>query len=94
MSVTKTAAGLQAVAEEGAVRRKESNASEVSKGKHPQLLISALEAAAMCGVSGRTWRRWESAGRAPAPVRVGGTVRWRVDQIHAWVAAGCPPRTS
>ena len=32
------------------------------------------------------------AGKLPAPVRIGRAVRWRLDELQAWRAAGCPPR--
>jgi excisionase family DNA binding protein len=56
------------------------------------LLVTAKEAAALCSVSERTWRIWHSAGRIPRPVQIGRTVRWRRDEISAWIAAGCTRR--
>ena len=43
-----------------------------------------------CGI--RTVRTWDSAGRLPAPLRIGGRVVWRVDEIRGWLAAGAPCR--
>ncbi len=59
-----------------------------------RLLVPAKEAAAMCGMSSRTWWRKDAAGDVPAPVRVGGssTKRWRVDELGRWCESGCPPR--
>ncbi|NLE38405.1 MAG: hypothetical protein GX621_10310 [Pirellulaceae bacterium] len=34
----------------------------------------------------------DQAGKLPSPVRVGRGLRWRVSEIDAWLAAGCPPR--
>jgi predicted DNA-binding transcriptional regulator AlpA len=57
------------------------------------LLLTARQAAAMCGVSLATWHRMVSAGRCPAPLRLSrGCVRWRAGELAEWVAAGCPPR--
>jgi len=53
-------------------------------------LLSADEAASMCGVGRRTWWRYVSGGKAPGPVRLGGVVRWRRSELAAWIAAGCP----
>jgi predicted DNA-binding transcriptional regulator AlpA len=50
-------------------------------------LLRAREAAAMCAVSVATWHRWHAAGRCPAPVRVGGTVRWLRTELESWTAA-------
>ena len=30
------------------------------------------------------------AGRMPAPVRLASLVRWDLDEIDRWIAAGCP----
>jgi predicted DNA-binding transcriptional regulator AlpA len=29
-------------------------------------------------------------GRMPAPIKIGGAVRWNRAEIESWVAAGCP----
>jgi predicted DNA-binding transcriptional regulator AlpA len=51
------------------------------------LLLRAPEAAAICGISTRTWRMWDTTGRVPAPLRIGRSVFWRLDELRAWVAA-------
>ncbi len=56
------------------------------------LLITARQAAAMCGKSLRTWRTWDAAGWVPRPVRIGRSTLWRADELDAWVIAGCPRR--
>jgi predicted DNA-binding transcriptional regulator AlpA len=56
------------------------------------LLITAKQAAAICGKSLRTWRTWDSAGWIPQPVRIGRSTLWRADELRDWVAAGCPRR--
>jgi predicted DNA-binding transcriptional regulator AlpA len=57
------------------------------------LLLTARQAAAMCGVSLATWHRMVSAGRCPAPLRLSrGCVRWRAGELAEWVGVGCPPR--
>jgi len=57
------------------------------------LLLTARAAAALCSVSLRTWRRWDSWGAMPAAVNVGlNSKRWRRIEVEAWVAAGCPQR--
>lgn len=54
------------------------------------LLISAAEVARLLQVSTRTLWRQLSAGQIPSPVRFGGTVRWRLEEIRKWIAEGCP----
>jgi excisionase family DNA binding protein len=56
------------------------------------LLLTARQAAALCGTSLRTWRTWDAAGKIPRPVRIGRRVLWRSEELKAWVAAGCPRR--
>jgi excisionase family DNA binding protein len=34
--------------------------------------------------------RLADAGRMPAPLRLGTLVRWELDEIDRWIAAGCP----
>src|SRR5690606_16763111 len=54
------------------------------------LLITADELANLLGLSTRTVWRMHSAGRLPAPIKLGRAVRWRHKEIHAWIEAGCP----
>ncbi len=58
----------------------------------PPLLVRRREAARLCGVSPASWDRLRSAGRTPAPIRLGSAAVWRVEELRAWVAAGCPDR--
>lgn len=53
------------------------------------LLVTARQAAGMCGKSLRTWRAWDAAGWIPRPVRIGRSTLWRLDELRAWVTAGC-----
>lgn len=64
----------------------------VDHGMESRLLVSAKDASQLCGKSLRTWRSWDSAGRIPRPVRIGRATLWRVDELRAWVEAGCPSR--
>lgn len=54
-------------------------------------LITAAELARLLKISTRSLWRLQSAGSLPAPVRFGGTVRWRLDEVRNWIAEGCPP---
>ena len=56
------------------------------------LLLSARDLAAMLRLGIRTIRAMDAAGKLPAPVRIGGSVRWRSEEIRAWLDAGCPDR--
>jgi predicted DNA-binding transcriptional regulator AlpA len=55
-----------------------------------QLLITASDLAHLLHISCRTLWRLNSADRVPVPVRLGNSVRWRIDEIRKWIADGCP----
>ena len=54
------------------------------------LLITAEEVAGMLDISTRTLWRLVSGKRIVAPLKIGGSTRWRRAEIETWVAAGCP----
>jgi excisionase family DNA binding protein len=54
------------------------------------LLIRDTEAAGLAGVSRATWHRLRAAGKVPPAVRLGRAVRWRRDELVAWIEASCP----
>ena len=56
------------------------------------MLLSARDAAALCGRSVRTWRSWHAAGLVPAPVNIGRSTFWRAAELRLWIRAGCPRR--
>ena len=57
------------------------------------LLVSAKGAAALCAISERLWRSWDSAGKVPAAVIAQtGVKRWLWAELRDWSRAGCPSR--
>jgi hypothetical protein len=48
--------------------------------------------ALMLLVSPRTIRRMDDSGKLPEPLMLLGCKRWYVEEIHAWLRAGAPPR--
>ena len=56
------------------------------------LLVDTEQAAAACGIGRATWFRLKSAGKTPAPVKLGGRVLYRLADLRLWVSLGCPPR--
>jgi predicted DNA-binding transcriptional regulator AlpA len=57
------------------------------------LLVDTDQAIAVCGGIGRaTWFRLKSAGKTPAPVKLGGRVLYRLEDLKLWVSLGCPAR--
>lgn len=56
------------------------------------LLIGANAAARLVSISPASWWRFHSAGKVPAPTRLGHRTLWRVAELRAWIGAGCPDR--
>jgi len=56
------------------------------------LLVDARRLAVLLSAGVRTLRTWDAAGRLPAPLRIGGRVVWRLDEIRDWLDAGAPDR--
>jgi len=56
------------------------------------LTVSAAEAAELLSISRSTLYEWNTLGRVPSPVRIGGRTLWDYVELQRWVGAGCPPR--
>ena len=56
------------------------------------LLVGAVGAAQMCGLSERTWRKLDSQGLLPRAIHVGRRRLWAVDDLRRWSSLGCPSR--
>lgn len=69
---------------------KKKGAIVTDKLPDPPLLIPDAAAAALAGVSRAHWHRLRSAGKLPPAVKLGRAVRWRREEIVAWIDAGCP----
>ena len=76
-----------AVRESVSMKQGSTSATDESK-----LLISAAELGKLLGVNKSTVWSWHSSGRIPLPVKLGGTTRWKAEEIRRWVEASCPPR--
>ena len=71
----------------------EQKQEQVNQTQQP-LAIRAKELAVLLGVSLRQVWRLSSSGKLPKPLRLGGSVRWALKEIEAFVEAGCPNRAS
>ena len=58
----------------------------------PPLVVDAWRLAKLLDAGVRTVRSWDAAGKLPIPIRLGGKVVWRLDEIRDWLAAGAPRR--
>ena len=68
-----------------------SNVDPNTQTNSPRDLISADELARRLAISKRSLWRLRSAGELPQPIRLGGAIRWRLEDITKWIADGCPP---
>ena len=55
-------------------------------------LLRAVDVGRILNLSKRQIFRLNSSGKIPAPIRIGGAVRWSAGEISAWLAAGAPDR--
>jgi len=53
-------------------------------------LLTTSQVAKLINAGERTVWRWSRSGRMPAPVRIGGAVRFRRQEILEWIGNGCP----
>jgi excisionase family DNA binding protein len=56
------------------------------------LVYDTAELGQLLRLSKRTVRRHDAAGKIPRAVRIGGSKRFRADEVRDWLAAGCPSR--
>jgi prophage regulatory protein len=66
---------------------------EPSAVNESTLLLSAEKLAELLDISVRTLWRLRAANKVPAPVRLGGSVRWRAHEIEVWIEEGCPAQS-
>jgi excisionase family DNA binding protein len=57
----------------------------------PPALLDVRAVAALLDCSPRHVYRLADAGRMPAPLRIGALVRWRHQDLDAWLDGGCRP---
>jgi prophage regulatory protein len=55
-------------------------------------LLNAKDLGKVLSLSKRQVFRLNSCGKLPAPIRIGGSVRWAESIIAKWLAAGAPDR--
>ena len=58
--------------------------------KRARKLAPVSEVAEICGIAPETVRRLTDRGAMPMPVRLGRSVRYRLDEIDSWINDGCP----
>lgn len=53
----------------------------------PEKWLSSGEVAEMLGVTQRTVENWRGSGKGPAYARIGSNIRYREEDVLAWVEA-------
>ena len=56
------------------------------------LMVGHADAAHMLGIAASTWYALVSAGKTPAPRKLGRRVLWMKAELTAWAEAGFPDR--
>jgi hypothetical protein len=67
-------------------------ATDAAPPEPTPLLIDIQVFAKLVSRSVPSLERDDAAGRIPAPLKIYHSKRWRLAEIEAWVAHGCPPR--
>jgi len=52
-------------------------------------LLTVNEVARLLNLSIRSVWRLRSAGQIPQPVTIGGSIRWKEEDLRKWIAEGC-----
>ncbi|MBS3735060.1 MAG: helix-turn-helix domain-containing protein [Phycisphaerae bacterium] len=55
-------------------------------------MMTVDDVAKFLGCSARTVYRLIATGAMPAPLRIGGLIRWQREVLESWIARGCPRR--
>jgi len=53
-------------------------------------MIDVNELSTILSVSKRTIWRMVSNGKLVEPIRIGGSIRWKLSDIETWISQGCP----
>ncbi len=68
------------------------DALETRSDTPPAELIDAGGVGRLLVIGERTVRRLDVEGRLPMPVKIDGSIRWRLSELRQWIDAGCPAR--
>jgi excisionase family DNA binding protein len=61
----------------------------IPKARPTAVVYDTKDVAVMVKVSERQVRRWADARRIPGMIRIGRVLRFRADDVDAWIARGC-----
>ena len=61
-----------------------------NSGTSQVLVLNAKELALVLGISSRQVWRLNVMGKLPKPIRLEGSVRWKISEIVDWIDSNCP----
>lgn len=67
-------------------------AAKAKESQTTEKLLTAESVGKILSLSKRQVFRLNSCGKIPAPIRIGGSVRWAESTILKWLASGAPER--
>ena len=68
----------------------ETGQTPLAESRPRKILLTVPDVAEICGIAPETVRRLTDRGAMPKPVRLGRAVRYRLPELEAWIADGCP----
>ncbi len=60
------------------------------KSDQGPVMLTSNELARMLKISMRSLMETSQCCLLPAPIQLGGSIRWRADDVLPWIAKGCP----
>jgi prophage regulatory protein len=67
-------------------------AKNIQETQTTEQLLTAKAFGQRLSLSKRQIFRLNSCGKIPAPIRIGGSIRWANSTIENWISMGCPDR--
>ncbi|MBX9655581.1 helix-turn-helix domain-containing protein [bacterium] len=61
-----------------------------SEERQPSVLMTVHDLGQTLKVSIRSIWRFRRSGLLPEPIRIGGAIRWRSEDVARWIEQGCP----
>jgi len=91
--VTPKSARPERLATEAPGTSKNAERVAANSGEFQPIVVRAPEAALLLNVSLRTVQKMHSTGAMPRALRLGRCCVWSVEELRAWIRAGCPSRS-
>lgn len=63
---------------------------KVNRIMEEKLLLSAIEAAKMCGIGRSLWYQLYKYNKCPQPIKLGNRTLWEKEKLRLWIKFECP----